>query len=281
MVDMWMVRAGPSSFLIEDFKKNNLVAIGWNLGDLSNKSADDIYGLFRRKYRNTRSAMQVIRFVFDIKVGDYVVSYDNGNRTYLLGKITSGYYHSDKISKTDSANDNYHDVHDVEWLCEIPRDKLTKSTQGTLKTQITVFHINDNAKNDIIRFYDNSDDEIKQIRTVTLANTNSDSLTLDNAINFLTDLLFNEREGHFHYIRKNINLIGRTLVLFKYEGKLIGKGIFIDDVERKVTINNENYNGYFLVEEGSVEIFNDSIDLEEIKVMFLKLKAEQRSGHRY
>ena len=265
MTNMWMVRAGPGSFLIEDFKKYNLVAIGWNFGDLSDKSADDIYELFRKKYGNTRSAMQVIRFVFDIKIGDFVVSYDNENRTYLLGRVTSGYYHSDKISKTDSANDNYHDVHDVEWLCEISRDKLKKPTQGTLKTQITVFHINDNAKNDILSFYDKSDNEIKQIRTVTLANTNSDSLTLDDAINFLTNVLFNEREGHFHYIRKNINLIGRTLVLFKYEGKLIGKGIFVDDYETEITINNENYNGYFLVEEDSVEVFNDSIDLNELK----------------
>ena len=265
MTNMWMVRAGPGSFLVEDFKKYNLVAIGWNLGDLSDKSAEDIYELFRKKYRNTRSAMQVIKFVFDIKIGDFVVSYDNDNRTYLLGRVTSDYYHSDKISKTDSANDNYHDVHDVEWLCEIPRDKLKKPTQGTLKTQITVFHINDNAKEDILSFYDNSDNEIKQIRTITLANTNSDSLTLDDAINFLSNVLFNEREGHFHYIRKNVNLIGRTLVLFKYEGKLIAKGIFIDDFETKVTINNENYNGYFLVEKDSVEIFDNSIDLNELK----------------
>ena len=265
MTNMWMVRAGPGSFLVEDFKKYNLVAIGWNLDDLSDKSAEDIYELFRKKYRNTRSAMQVIKFVFDIKIGDFVVSYDNDNRTYLLGRVTSDYYHSDKISKTDSANDNYHDVHDVEWLCEIPRDKLKKPTQGTLKTQITVFHINDNAKEDILSFYDNSDNEIKQIRTITLANTNSDSLTLDDAINFLSNVLFNEREGHFHYIRKNVNLIGRTLVLFKYEGKLIAKGIFIDDFETKVTINNENYNGYFLVEKDSVEIFDDSIDLNELK----------------
>lgn len=45
---MWMVRAGSNSFLIDDFKQNNLVAIGWNLGDLTNKSGDEIYELFRK-----------------------------------------------------------------------------------------------------------------------------------------------------------------------------------------------------------------------------------------
>lgn len=164
LTNMWMVRAGSNSFLINDFRENNIVAIGWNLGDLTDKSGDEIYELFRKKYRTTRSAMQVIRFVHDIKIGDYVVSYDSETRLYLLGKVTSDYYHSDKISKVDEANDNYWDIHDVEWLCEIPRESFKKSTQGTLGTQTTVFHIKDNAKYDILNVYNKEfNNEIKQI----------------------------------------------------------------------------------------------------------------------
>lgn len=266
MTNMWMVRAGSNSFLIDDFKQNNLVAIGWNLGDLTNKSADEIYELFRKKYRNTRSAMQVIRFVHDIKIGDYVVTYDRENRTYLLGKITSDYYHSDKITKVDDANDNYWDIHDVKWLCELPKDSFKKSTQGTLGTQTTVFHINDDAKYDILNIYDKEcNNDIKQIRTVTLANNNSDSKTYDMAVNFLSNVLINQRDGHFHYIRKNINLIGRTLVLFKYEGNLIASGIFLDEFSEKVTIADENYNGYYLVDKDSITIFTEKIDLKTFK----------------
>ncbi len=258
-----MVRAGSNSFLINDFRENNLVAIGWNLGDLTNKSGDEIYELFRKKYRNTRSAMQVIRFVYDIKIGDYVVSYDRENRSYLLGKVTSDYYHEDKISKVDEANDNYWDIHDVEWLCEIPREAFKKSTQGTLGTQTTVFHINDNAKYDILNVYNKEfNNEIKQIRTVTLASDNSDSRTYDMAVNFLSNVLINERECHFHYIRKNIDLIGRTLVLFKYEWELIACGIFVDEFSKKITIADENYNGYFVVDKDSIVIFNEKVDLK-------------------
>ena len=261
-----MVRAGSNSFLINDFRQNKLVAIGWNLGDLTNKSGDEIYELFRKKYRNTRSAMQVIRFVYDIKIGDYVVSYDRENRSYLLGKVTSDYYHADKISKVDEANDNYWDIHDVEWLCEIPKESFKKSTQGTLGTQTTVFHINDNAKYDILNVYNKEfNNEIKQIRTVTLANDNSDSRTYDVAVNFLSNVLIKERDCHFHYIRKNIDLVGRTLVLFKYEGKLIASGIFTDEFSKKVTIADENYNGYFVVDKDSIVIFNDKIDLKTLK----------------
>ena len=277
MTNMWMVRAGSNSFLIDDFKQNNLVAIGWNLGDLTNKSADEIYELFRKKYRNTRSAMQVIRFVYDIKIGDYVVTYDRENRTYLLGKITSDYYHSDKITKVDDANDNYWDIHDVEWLCELPKDSFKKSTQGTLGTQTTVFHINDNAKYDILNVYNNEcKNDIKQIRTVTLANNNSDSKTYDMAVNFLSNVLINQREGHFHYIRKNINLVGRTLVLFKYEGNLIASGIFLDEFSEKVTIADENYNGYYLVDKDSITIFTDKIDLKTFKKYVPVVKSLNR-----
>ena len=37
--NMWMVRAGEGAFLIDDFKRKNYVAIGWNeLDDLWNKT---------------------------------------------------------------------------------------------------------------------------------------------------------------------------------------------------------------------------------------------------
>lgn len=38
MPDMWMVRAGENAYLIDAFKKLNVVAIGWEVGDLSGKS---------------------------------------------------------------------------------------------------------------------------------------------------------------------------------------------------------------------------------------------------
>lgn len=85
------------------------------------------------------------------------------------------------------------------------------------------------------------------------------------AVNFLSDVLINERDCHFHYIRKNIDLVGRTLVLFKYEGKLIASGIFVDETSKEITIADENYNGYFVVDKDSIVIFNDKIDLKTFK----------------
>ena len=36
----------------DEFLKNNIVAIGWDLGDLSDKSDDEIRVLFQNKYKN-------------------------------------------------------------------------------------------------------------------------------------------------------------------------------------------------------------------------------------
>ncbi len=262
-----MVRAGSNSFLINDFKQNNLVAIGWNLGDLTNKSGDEIYELFRKKYRNTRSAMQVIRFVYDIKIGDYVVSYYKENRSYLLGKVTSDYYHADKISKVDEANDNYWDIHDVEWLCEIPKESFKKSTQGTLGTQTTVFHINDDAKNDILNVSNvYLKTGINKIQTLTLSNQDPDCLTYNQTVDFLSNVLINERNCHFHYDRRRpVYFVKNTLILFKYEGKLIAEGIFIDEFRIPESVNGVNYSGYYLVDKDSIEIFKKPIGLNDIQ----------------
>ena len=152
MVNMWMVRAGPGAFLKEDFKKYNIVAIGWNLGDLTNKSFEEIRQLYYKKYKNYKSVKQVYKFVNNIKVGDYVItSLTWDTHSYLLGKITSDYYRSEKITKTDKDNDNYFDVRDVEWIGEIVKFDLKKSTRKHLGLVSTVYEINEDAEVDILK----------------------------------------------------------------------------------------------------------------------------------
>lgn len=152
-----MVRSGYESFLIDDFLENNLVAIGWDVGDLTGKSREDIKSLLRKKIKNksksSAASSQVNRFIFTINIGDYVISHNYGDKTYYLGKIISDYEYSDIITKVDKFGDHYWDVRKVEWLAEIPKTKLKKSTQGTLNTSTTVFHINENAKDDILNNY--------------------------------------------------------------------------------------------------------------------------------
>ena len=111
--------------------------------------------------------------------------------------------------------------------------------------------------------------DIKQIRTYTLSDKDVDCRTTVKTKDFLSNVLINEREGHFHYISNPIKLVGRTLILFKYRGKLMAKGIFSErvDVEEKTT-NGKFYPGYYQVEKDSIEIFKDEVDLETINTYF-------------
>ena len=256
---MWMVRAGEDSFLIEDFKNNEIVAIGWDLGDLREKSDEEIAIEFEEKYGSTKSLNQVLRFKNEFQINDYVITADTKTQTFYLGKIISEYYRSDIITKQDSSDDNYFDVRDVEWIYAFSKDNLKESTQKTLGAVLTVYKINEDAAEDILM---NAID-IKQIRTLTLSDTNSDSPTYDDAVNFLSDVLINERDCHYHYFN-SFNFIGKTLVLFKYQGTLIGKGMIIEEVPEKVVLNDEEYNGYYIIDKNSISIFNERIGLEEL-----------------
>ena len=113
MTEMWMVRAGEEAFLVDDFKDLNIVAIGWETGDLSGKSRDEITQIMEDKYQSSNKRSlginigQVTRFVCDFKIGDYVITYNPKTRNYLMGKIISDYYFSDKLSKKYAFNDFY------------------------------------------------------------------------------------------------------------------------------------------------------------------------------
>lgn len=165
MANMWMVRAGEKAFLIDDFKELNIVAIGWEIGDLVDKTPDEIKEIMVRKYpdaSNTALGLnsgQVIRFVCDFQIGDWVVSYNPQTRKYLVGRITSNYYYSSKLAeKYNQTGEFYPHFRDVEWLGEAKRDDLSDSASKPLKSIMTVFYLNDSAKNNIL--YSINPDEI-------------------------------------------------------------------------------------------------------------------------
>ena len=165
MANMWMVRAGENAFLIDDFKQDNIVAIGWEIGDLAGKTPDEIKEIMARKYPDASKTSlglnsgQVIRFVCDFQIGDWVISYNHHIRKYLVGKITSDYYFSSKLAdKYNKPMEFYPHFRDVEWIGEVKRDDLSDSASKSLKSIMTVFYLNDSAKNSIL--YSINSDEI-------------------------------------------------------------------------------------------------------------------------
>lgn len=72
MSRMWMVRAGEGAFLIDRFKNENRVVIGWEIGDLTNvKSPDEIKKMVKNTFPEKKdgqiniAASQISKFRFD------------------------------------------------------------------------------------------------------------------------------------------------------------------------------------------------------------------------
>lgn len=157
MANMWMVRAGENAFLFEDFNDLNIIAVGWEVGDLSGKSPDEIKQIMADKYYNVSKtslsiqAAQVVKFVCEFKIGDFVITYNPRTRKYLVGKIISDYYYSDMLSKKYMEQDDfYSQFRDVEWMGEVLRDDLGNNTAKSLNGILTIFNIQDSAKNDLL-----------------------------------------------------------------------------------------------------------------------------------
>ena len=162
MKNMWMVRAGKDAFLIDAFKQRNIVALGWGLGNLKDKSADDIKKLMRETYPDESkyslgiASSQVIKFRHMIEKGDYVLSYNPSSRKYLIGEITSDYYYSMDLENEGIDYIKVHnDTRDVKWLGEVSRDNLSVSTKNTLGAITTLFNINEEAEKDILNVLNN------------------------------------------------------------------------------------------------------------------------------
>ena len=156
LVNMWMVRSGENAFLIDDFKEMGIIAIGWEIGDLAGKTSDEIKQNMGEYYPNMNNKSlgnnsgQVIKFVCDFQIGDYVIS-QTQNNSYIVGVITSDYYYSDKLYKKHNRDETFfHHFRNVEWLGETNRSDLKDIALKPLKNPMTIFNVHYSAKADLL-----------------------------------------------------------------------------------------------------------------------------------
>ncbi|MFT3778884.1 MAG: restriction endonuclease [Ottowia sp.] len=138
---MWMVRAGRGGQLVDDFRSESVVGIGWvKLGDMAAlKSRADFTHAVVQAYpgdkagQQASSAGQTYRFVKEIAVGDHVLTYDPSERTYLVGEVTSTYEWRPQ-GLSDHPN-----IRRVNWLGQISRDVLSVAARNSLGAISTLF----------------------------------------------------------------------------------------------------------------------------------------------
>jgi len=97
MKKMWMVRAGRGADYLDNFIENNIVSIGWKEfgeikpGDSKEKISEKLLAVnpHMSNGKVAISASQLYRFINEIDVGDYVVTYDPSRRVYHIGEVKS------------------------------------------------------------------------------------------------------------------------------------------------------------------------------------------------
>lgn len=147
--NMWMVRAGNGNALIDIFLEDSIVAIGWeHVGDLNGESKENIKNIVEKLSPNNSGNIstysQLNKFVNEIFIEDYVITYDSSARQYHVGKVQSDY-------NFDLAqNIDYPHSRKVKWLHKIDRDILDSASKNTLGSTLTIFQINKEVESDIL-----------------------------------------------------------------------------------------------------------------------------------
>ena len=142
MANMWMVRITENN-LINLFMESNCISIGLDVQDLSGKTSDDIKFILSDQYSDSdenilgNNPKQVTKFVSDFEIGDYVVSFDSEKDKYLVGRIYSEYYYSDKLSN-GCDDDSYCHIRDVEWIGEVEHNNLKEATLRHLHSSMFI-----------------------------------------------------------------------------------------------------------------------------------------------
>lgn len=158
-VKYWLVRPGVNGLCYESFKKDNVIAIGWDrIGKIDEDDAlvslDSVKHLVsqtycdllskkesQREYKRKISdiASKIYRFTYELKKGDYVVC--PGENSVLIGivcgdvRIVNGRYNSSK-EIDDEYIGELNKVRDVKWIKEIDKYKL----EPNIKLELRVVH---------------------------------------------------------------------------------------------------------------------------------------------
>lgn len=129
------------------FLKNNVMAIGWHeFGDLSKVAAtrEAFKEHYAQVYSNDKpgaiptSAGMLYRFIYEIKIGDYVVFPSKIDRMVNIGIIEGEYTYVD-------SEKEYVQQRSVKWLKHLPRTSFTQGALYEIGSALSLFMIKNYA----------------------------------------------------------------------------------------------------------------------------------------
>ncbi|WP_129642683.1 restriction endonuclease [Peristeroidobacter agariperforans] len=149
---MWMAR-GDGGRLYDAFQDRGIIAIGWAelinaQPGMSRKELAEIYARVRPDLKQgtiISGASQVWRFINEITIDDFCITYDPTARKYAIGKVTG-----DFVAKLDPQDRGVALLRKVKWLGEVDRDDLSTQTKNSLRSTLTLFQVPSSATNEVL-----------------------------------------------------------------------------------------------------------------------------------
>jgi len=145
MARMWMVRSEGGS-LYDAFRERGVAAVGWSQlaahakPGIGRKELIAIYQTSEPEAKQgtvVSAASQTYRFVNEIQLGDWIITYSPPNRLYSIGKVVGPAEH-----RPEWAEQGMGLVRKVSWQDqELPRDSLGTSTKNSLGSTLTLFEV--------------------------------------------------------------------------------------------------------------------------------------------
>ncbi|MGE7717523.1 restriction endonuclease [Priestia megaterium] len=219
MAKWWLVRAGDSNELISEWKKKNVVSIGWaNLGNPQKyksrkaflQKAHEIYEE-EKPGRRIIWASQVWRFSSEITVGDQIVTYIKDKREYMIGTVTGSYeFNSSLISEY------YPNVVHVKWKeKQVQRDELSEKAKNSLGSISTVFRI---------------DDWGHEFELLLQGNTTTNSIISEEEET--NSIIYDLVEKSFIMVQDKVDSLGHWEMQILVSGLLQGMGYNVDELKK-------------------------------------------------
>ena len=131
---IWRIAAGANQQFWPMWSSEEMVGIGWDVGDLSDCRSKELIGSkLKERYgydsEPTNSRLAMYQFAHEMKKGDWVVAKD-GTSTYIgIGRVTSEYQYRPDHQMMNSRQ--------VDWLSADVHDNSKKSFSRKTLTEIT------------------------------------------------------------------------------------------------------------------------------------------------
>jgi predicted Mrr-cat superfamily restriction endonuclease len=146
----WLMRAGSGGIAREFCLQHDVIAMDWEVGDLS-KLPDDLEA-FRAAYRSAypmdskgqvdHNAATIHRFVHIMQIGDRVALSNAKDQWIYLGEVAGSYVF--QPAPPEKWKDFKHQ-RKVKWLVAYPRTAFSEPFNASLKSELTLFNLDEHA----------------------------------------------------------------------------------------------------------------------------------------